>query len=384
VSARPVVSIEDIRQRARRNLPRFVFDYVDGAAGDEWTARRNQLGFESWFLRPSYLVDVTQRTQRVRVLDQELALPVILSPTGLARLSGREGDLAGVRAAGRCGTIFTLASASSHSIEQVARASSGPVWLQVFLWKQRDVLEQFVRRAKAAGIAGIVVTVDVPVVGHRTRDIRNGFSLPPRFRAATAVGMLRHPRWTASVLRPTVTFRNFDDSGIPSPRRTVRHASYVNQELTNAGATYEDLRWLRAHWDRRLLVKGVLTGEDARRMVDSGVDGVIVSNHGGRQLDGVPGAIDALPEVVEAVGSRTTVILDGGVRRGIDVLKALALGASAVSIGRPWVYGLAAGGEGAVASVLELLRDEVDVALALVGRRSLADVDRSLVARVGA
>jgi isopentenyl diphosphate isomerase/L-lactate dehydrogenase-like FMN-dependent dehydrogenase len=192
--------------------------------------------------------------------------------------------------------------------------------------------------------------------------------------------MLRHPRWTRDVLRPTVTFRNFDDGGVASPRKTVAHAAYVNKELTNPAATLDDLARLRDRWPGPLLVKGVLTAEDAVRMVDSGVDGVIVSNHGGRQLDGVPAAIDALPEVVAAVGDRTEVILDGGVRRGTDVLIALALGAAAVSIGRPWHYGLAAGGEAGVGHVLELLHDELDVALALVGRASTADLDCSVLA----
>jgi isopentenyl diphosphate isomerase/L-lactate dehydrogenase-like FMN-dependent dehydrogenase len=378
--ARPLASIADVRLRARRSIPRFAFDYVDGAAGDERTARRNEAAFDDWVLRPSYLRDVSRRDQRVTLFGRTLETPVLLSPTGLARLSGRDGDLAGVRAAGRGGTLFALASSSSHSIEEIASAASGPLWLQIFLWTRGEVLEQFVARAERAGYDGLVVTVDVPVVGRRTRDIRNGFSLPPRPRPRTAAGMLRHPRWTRDVLRPTVSFRNLDDSGVASPRRTVAHAEYVNRELTNPAATTADLARLRERWAGTLLVKGVLTGEDAERMVEAGADGVIVSNHGGRQLDGVPAALDALPEIVAAVGDRVEVILDGGVRRGTDVLTALALGARAVSIGRPWVYGLAAGGEAGVSRVLELLHDELDTALALVGRASPAEVDGSLLA----
>jgi L-lactate dehydrogenase (cytochrome) len=374
-----VASIEDVRRRARRRVPGFVFDYVDGAAGDEWTARRNREGFAQWALKPEYLEDVAERDLGVDLLGTRLGMPVLLSPTGLARLSGTEGDLAAARAAGQAGTVFILPSSSSHSIEEVAAVATGPLWLQVFLWSRRDVLERFVSRAEAAGFEAIVVTVDVPVVGRRDRDIRNGFSIPPRLSLATATDMLRHPLWMRSALRPTITFKNFDDTGVASPLRTVALAKYVNEQLTNPGATYADLEWLRSRWKGRLLVKGVMTSVDAERSIACGVDGIMVSNHGGRQLDGVPGAIDVLEEIVEAADGRAEIILDGGVRRGTDILKALALGARAVSIGRPWVYGLAADGERGVHLVLRLLRDELDTSLALVGRRSLGELGPSLL-----
>jgi len=380
---RPIASIEDARRIAKRRLPRLAYDYIAGGAEDEVTLRANRRAFEQVTLRPSYLVDVSARDQSTTIFGHRIASPVIIAPTGLSRLAGRDGDVAGARAAGRRDTIFTHSCMSSHSLEEVARAGAGPLWFQIFLWQDRDLIEGQIRRAKDAGYHALVFTVDSPVVGKRQRDLRNGFTLPPRPTLRTALDMLRRPRWLAQSRTP-IAFRNFDASGSTSPAKTIARATYINQVLWNPGATYADLAWLREAWTEPLLVKGVLTAEDAERAVACGVDGVIVSNHGGRQLDGAPATLDALPEIARAVGGRADVFLDGGIRRGGDVVKALALGAKACMIGRPWLYGLASGDEDGVVHILEILHEEIDRTLALIGRRALDDLDPSVVGRAAA
>lgn len=342
------------------------------------TLRANREALARIALVPRVLSGAAERDQRTCVAGVPIASPVILAPAGLARIAGREGDLAGVRASGRNGTIFVLSTMASHAIEEVAAAAAGPWWFQVYLWRQREAIAELVRRAAAAGCDGLVVTLDVPVNGSRERDVRNGFVLPPRLRPRSALDMLRHPRWLRT-LAPPVTFRNFERAGFAAPSRTVGHARFINEVLANPGAGYDDLRWLRELWPGTLMVKGVLRAEDALTLVEAGVDGIVVSNHGGRQLDGAPAAIDALGPIVDAVGDRAEVLFDGGVRRGADVVRALALGAHACLIGRPWLYGLACCGEAGVARVLELLREEVDRTLALLGCGSIHELDRSFI-----
>jgi isopentenyl diphosphate isomerase/L-lactate dehydrogenase-like FMN-dependent dehydrogenase len=374
-------TVEDVRQAARRRLPRLAFDFIDGGADAELSLRRNLEAFERRVLRPRHLVGVATRTLETTVLGDRVALPVLIAPTGMSRVAGRGGDAAGARAAQRMGTVFTLSTMSSDSIEEVAGRSSGPLWFQLYLWRQRDLAERLVDRAQVAGYRALVVTVDVPVVGNRLRDLRNGFKMPPRIEPRTAFDILRHPRWLAQV-PSAVSFQNIVASGVPNASRPMAHAKLVNSLLSNPGATWDDLAWLRELWRGPLIVKGVLTHEDAELAAEAGVDGIIVSNHGGRQLDGTLGTLDALEEVLAAVGNRVEVLLDGGVRRGTDVVKALALGARACLIGRPWLYGLAAGGEQGVVDVLEIMRTEIDRALALLGRRSVAELDRSAVGTV--
>jgi L-lactate dehydrogenase (cytochrome) len=267
---------------------------------------------------------------------------------------------------------------SSHSIEEVRAASSGPLWFQLYLWAERAILEQLIDRAAAADCRALVVTVDVPVIGNRRRDARNGFSLPPRLTWRTAADLLRHPRWLAHAPSAVGAAHFLDDAGV-SPGAKMEHARMVNRLLANPSSTWSDLAWLRERWPGPLLVKGVLSADDARIAVDSGVDGIVVSNHGGRQLDGAPASIDALAEIADAVGDQVELLVDGGVRHGTDVVKARALGARAVLVGRPWLYGLAAGGEAGVAGVLEILRTEIDRALALLGRPRFDDVDASVL-----
>jgi isopentenyl diphosphate isomerase/L-lactate dehydrogenase-like FMN-dependent dehydrogenase len=374
-------TVEDVRRLARRRLPRLAFDFVDGGADAELSLRRNAEAFERRALRPRQLVGVAARDLRTTVLGQPVELPVLVAPTGMSKVAGRGGDIAGARAASRMGTVFTLSTMSSDSIEDVAAAASGPLWFQLYLWRQRDLAERMIDRAQIAGYRALVVTVDVPLVGNRVRDLHNGFKMPPTIDARTALDVLRHPRWLAQA-PSAVTFRNMIDSDAVASAGPMAHAKLINSLLSNPGATWEDLRWMRERWTGPLVIKGVLTREDAELAVDAGVDGIIVSNHGGRQLDGTVGTLDALEEVVEAVGDRVEVLVDGGIRRGTDVVKALALGARACLVGRPWLFGLAVGGEQGVVDVLEILRTELDRALALLGRPSIADLDRSVVASV--
>jgi isopentenyl diphosphate isomerase/L-lactate dehydrogenase-like FMN-dependent dehydrogenase len=371
-------TIEDVRRLARRSLPRLAFDFIEGGADAELTLRRNLEAFERRVLRPRYLVDVSRRDTSATLLGQQIEMPLLIAPTGMSRVAGPDGDLAGVRAAGQFGVPFVLSTMSSHSIEDVARAASGPLWFQLYLWRQREIGERLVGRAKAAGFEVLVVTVDVPVVGRRVRDVHNGFVFPPKLRPRNALDMVLHPRWLAGVPR-TVRFANLVETAAGAGGRPLEHAHLVNSLLSNPGASWADFSRLRALWDGPLLVKGLLTAEDALLAVDCGADGVIVSNHGGRQLDGTPASLDALEEIVAAVGGRTEVLVDGGIRRGTDVVKALALGARACLIGRPWLYGLAAGGEAGVVRVLELLRDELDRALALLGRPTIDALDRTVL-----
>jgi isopentenyl diphosphate isomerase/L-lactate dehydrogenase-like FMN-dependent dehydrogenase len=371
-------TVEDVRKRARKRLPRLAFDFIDGGADAELSLRRNAEAFELRTLRPRQLVGVETRDLSTTVLGVPVRMPVLIAPTGMSRVAGRGGDIAGARAAGQAGTVFSLSTMSSDSIEEVARAAPGPLWFQLYLWRRREVAERLVDRAQAAGYRALIVTVDAPLIGNRVRDVHNGFKMPPRIEPRTALDILRHPRWLAQA-PSAITFRNLTDLDTGSRTGPMAHAKLVNDLLAHPGATWDDLDWLRDRWSGPLVIKGILTAEDAERAVQAGVDGIVVSNHGGRQLDGTVATLDALEEVVDAVGDRAEVLLDGGVRRGTDVVKALALGARACLIGRPWLFGLAAGGEAGVSMVLEILRAELDRALALLGRPSIAGLDASTI-----
>lgn len=375
--SRPV-SVDDYRQRAKRRLPKFVFDFVDGAAGDETTMRANREAFDRRSIYPNYMVDASRRSQNTTLFGQEIQTPVILAPTGLQRIVRAKGDLMAARAAGRAGTIYTASSASAFTVEEIASAATGPLWFQLYLWRNREVIEGVVKRAQAAGFSALMVTIDVPLVGLRERDLRNGMSIPPRITPRNVYEGARHPRWAWELVTgPEITFKNFKGS-VPESKGMAL-MSYANSELTNPGSVWDDLAWLRDIWPGPIVVKGVLTAEDAKRAVAAGADGVVVSNHGGRQLDGVPATLDVLADVIAAVPDEVPVLLDGGVRRGIDVIKAVALGATAVMIGRPYWYGLAVNGEDGVVHLLEILKQEVDFALALSGRSTLADLSPDLL-----
>jgi L-lactate dehydrogenase (cytochrome) len=372
------LTVADFRRIAQRRLPKFVFDYVDGAAGDETTMHHNRAAFERLRLYPRQQVDVSKRSMETTVLGRRLSMPMLLGPTGLQRLVHRRADLEVAQAAGAAEIPFVVSASTAFTVEQIADAGSGDLWLQVYPWRDRKALEHVMTRAIAAGYSTLVVTVDVPLLGRRERDLRNGMSIPPRITPRNVYQGARHPRWVAHLLRgPEITFINFKELAPSSKGMALMQ--WVNDELTNPAAEWSELQWLRRLWPGPLVVKGVLTVEDARAAVREGADAIVVSNHGGRQLDDTPATAEVLPRVVDAVGDRTEVLVDGGVRRGGDILKALALGARAVLVGRPYWWGLAAGGADGVRGVIDVFRDELDLAMALSGRPTIDSVGRDLL-----
>lgn len=369
----------DFQEEARRRLPKMVFDFVAGGAEGELTIAANRAAIDSVALAPSFLVDVADRDVSTTVLGQPVSLPFLLAPAGLATLVHREGELAAARAAAAAGTVFAVSTGSGYSLEDIAAAApDGRRWFQLYLWKSSEVVRSLVHRARNAGYEALVLTVDVPVVGKRERDLRNGMSLPPRIRWNSALDTARRLRWLRQLMAgPDITFGSLVELGIGDDASAI--GAYVDRELADPSRTWDDVAWLRREWDGPLLVKGVITVADAEAAVRWGADGVIVSNHGGRQLDSVPGAFDVLPRIAEAVGDRAEVLVDGGCQRGADVVKARALGAQAVCGGRSWFWGLAVDGEAGVARMLDIYRADIDRTLALVGRPRFDDIGPDLL-----
>ncbi len=375
------VNLADVREAARRRLPRPVFDTIDGGSDDEVTLGRNEAAFRDLQVVPRPLVDVTTRTTRTEVLGQPVALPVLLAPTGGARVAHRHAELAVAAAAAARETVYVQSTVTSYALEDVAAAGGGRAWYQLYLPERRSQTPAMIQRVADAGYRALVLTVDTAVFGGRERDRRNGTALPIRIRPRLALQGATRPAWAWDFVRGAVQLPG-PWSGSGSGRSSVR-ATQEQILASPSPVTWADLASVRALWPGPLVVKGVLGPEQCRRLVDEGIDGVVVSNHGGRQLDGVPATIEALPAVVDAVAGRAEVFLDGGVRRGTDVLKALALGARAVMIGRPYLFGLAAGGQAGVERTLDLLHVELDRAMALSGCATVQDVDARLVRRVG-
>jgi isopentenyl diphosphate isomerase/L-lactate dehydrogenase-like FMN-dependent dehydrogenase len=380
LSSPDVVNIADLRRLARRRLPRPVFDYIDGGADGEVSLRENTRAFEYVIFRPRCAVATTTCDIRTTVLGHPIDLPILLAPVGSCRMFHPRGEEAAARAAGRAGTIYTLSTLSGTRVDAVKAATSGPVWHQLYLVGGREVASAAVERARAAGCAALVVTIDTPVAGYRERDVRNGTKELLTRRPLTMLPYLWQfairPRWLAGFLGDggLMDFPNIVLTGQgPMPYADVAAA------LEQSVVCWDDLRWIRELWRGPLVIKGVHTGDDARRAVDEGAEAIVVSNHGGRQLDGVSPTIRALPEVVAAVGGRTEILLDSGIRRGSDVVKALCLGARAVLVGRAYAYGLGAGGEAGVAKAIAILRADVVRTLKLLGCARLADLGPSLV-----
>ena len=371
-----IVNIDDLRKRARRRLPRAIFDYVDGGAEDEATLRANRAGFRRYTFNPRVLVDVSERDQSTSVLGERLAAPLILAPTGFTGMLWPRGEILAARAAARKGLVYTLSTMSICSLEQVAEASPGPLWFQLYVWRDREVTRSLMERAKAAGYRVLVVTVDTPVLGQRERDIRNGLVVPPRITVNNLLDTARRVSWLRGLLdNPRITFGNFAGTEAAG-QNPVSVAEYTTRQFSPA-VSWADLDWFRSVWSGPMAIKGVMSVEDARLAVEHGVEAIVVSNHGGRQCDYLPGAVEVLPEIVDAVGDRAEVILDGGVRRGSDAVKAIALGARACMIGRAFNYGLAAGGQAGAEKAIDILQKEIDRCLALIGRPRLNDLDRS-------
>ena len=373
------MNIEDLRRAAKRRLPRVVFDYIDGGAEDEWTLRANCRAFETVTLRPRCAVATPVCDLRTTVLGTSLSIPVILAPVGSCRLMYPRGEEAAARAAGEAGIICTLSTLSGCRLEDVAVASGGPVWYQLYLVGGRDCALAAIERARQ-GFSALVVTIDTPVAGFRERDIRNGVKelLSGKFGAMLpfVMQLLIRPRWLAAFLMDggLMKFENVVISGKgPMPYVDVTAA------LEQSVVTWDDLKWIRQAWNGPIVIKGIHTGEDARRAVDIGADALVVSNHGGRQLDRVPPSLQVLPEVVAAVGDRIEVLLDGGIRRGSDIVKALCLGARAVMIGRAYAYGLGAAGSAGVERIIDILRADMIRTLKLLGCPSIAALDQSFI-----
>jgi isopentenyl diphosphate isomerase/L-lactate dehydrogenase-like FMN-dependent dehydrogenase len=380
VSSPRVVNIEDLRRLARRRLPRVVFDYIDGGAEGEVTLRENCRAFEQVTFRPRQGVAVENCDTRVSVLGEELSFPAMLAPVGYSRLFHPEGEVAAARAAGAAGTGFILSTISGHKLEKVKAASTGPVWYQLYLVGGRPAAEAALDRAHRAGFSALVLTIDTPVPGMRERDHRNGMKALLSGSTLEKIpflpNILTHPGWLVSFLL---------DGGVPKleniviPGRGAMTMMDVTSALARSVIVWDDLRWIRKAWAGTIIVKGILTGDDARRAVDEGAAAVVVSNHGGRQFDGVSSTVRALPEIVAAVNGQAEVLMDGGIRRGGDIVKAICLGARAVLVGRAYAYGLGAAGLAGVARAIEILRADVERTMRLLGCASLAELNSSYI-----
>ena len=371
-----VANIADLRRLARQRLPRALFDYIDGGAQDEVTLRANQADFNNFTLVQRVLRDVTTRDQSVTVLGQKYDLPLILSPTGLTGIFWPNGALEAARAASDAGAGFCLSSMSTSTVEEIKKVAKRPTWFQLYVMRDRGMSRELIERAKAGGCSALVLTVDLAMQGQRDRDVHNGLTIPPTLSVANMLNFAMRPGWVWRFLTgPKVMPASLVK---PGQNTLFTIAGYVNSQFDQS-VTWKDIEWAKSIWGGPIALKGILAPEDAVAAIDHGADALIVSNHGGRQLDGVRSAISALPYVVDAVQGRAEVLIDGGVRRGTDVLKAIALGAKACMIGRPYMYGLASNGHAGVAKALDLLRNEIDLALALTGNTSLAALDRSSI-----
>ena len=363
----PVTAL-DYRRLAKRRLPRYLFDYIDGGANDETTLRANEADFREICLRQSVLRDVSSVSTETTLCGQPSAMPLALAPVGLAGMMARRGETQAARAAGRAGVPFSLSTVGICPLEEVQAAATGPVWFQLYKLRERPLVVKLLRRAQEAGCKTLLFTVDLAAAGMRHRDLRNGMlGTGLHARVVRAWRLVSSPRWVWDVGirgRPH-EFGNLD--GLMSGANKLdAYKAFIGSQF-DASATWKDIAWLRTQWSGSILIKGVMCAEDAREAVNAGADGVIVSNHGGRQLDGAPSTITRLPEVVSEVGDRTEVYLDGGVRSGIDVVRAVALGARAVLIGRPWVWAVAARGEAGLSRLLAVFQQEIATAMALMG-----------------
>jgi (S)-mandelate dehydrogenase len=364
--------LEEWRRRAKRRLPRFVFDYIEGGAGDESVLARNRAAIQRIALIPRLLRDVTRCDLKTSLFGATFDCPMVVAPLGLSGLLWSGGDLCMARAAARANIPFVLSTASTSSIAEVAVAADGEKWFQLYMFEDRKIASRLLREAGAAGFRVLFITADVPVNGNRLRDKRNGFTVPLRLTPAALLEALMHPRWLSQALLPRrPTLANLDgeqgESGVAA-------RAALAQRMMDRSLTWNSLDWIKAHWNGPIVLKGVLSSKDAARACDCGMSGIVVSNHGGRQFCAAPASMEVLSKIVDTVGGRTTVMVDSGFRTGVDVLKAVALGAKAVLVGRPLLYGLAAAGEPGVLSVLQSMRADMERALALLGCGRLDDL----------
>jgi L-lactate dehydrogenase (cytochrome) len=373
-----ITNIEDLRRLARRRVPRALFDYVDRGSYDEISYKANSADLKAIRFRQRVLIDADNRSLGTTMLGEKVAMPVAIAPTGLTGLLHGDGEILAARAAEAAGIRFTLSTMSICSIEDVRAATKAPFWFQLYVFRDRGFSEQVIERAKAAGCSALFVTVDLPLRGQRHADIKNGLEVPPRLTLRNAFDIATKPSWALSVLMgKRKSFGNID--AYLKNKGGVWAAGRWANENFDASLSWDDVNWVRKIWPGKLVLKGVLDAEDTKRAAAMGVDAIVVSNHGGRQLDGAPSTIAALPRIADAAGDRIEVLFDGGVRSGQDVLKALALGARGCMIGRAYLYGLAAMGEAGVAKALDLIGAELRVSMSLTGVQDVANVSRDIL-----
>jgi L-lactate dehydrogenase (cytochrome) len=374
-----ITNIEDLRVLARKRVPRMFYDYADSGSWTESTYRANEADFEKILLRQRVAVNMEGRSTRTTMIGQDVAMPVAIAPTGLTGMQHADGEMLAAKAAKNFGIPFTLSTMSICSIEDVAQATGGhPFWFQLYVMRDRSFIEALIDRAKAAGCAALVLTLDLQIIGQRHKDIKNGLSAPPKLTAANILDLMTKPRWCLGMLgTPRRQFGNI--FGHVKGIENMGSLSEWTAKQFDPTLSWADVEWIKKRWGGKLILKGVQDVEDARLAAESGADAVIVSNHGGRQLDGAPSSISALPQIVDAVGSRIEVHMDGGVRSGQHVLKAVALGAQGVYIGRAMLYGLGAMGQPGVEKALQIIRNELDLSMAFCGRTDIRTVDRSIL-----
>ena len=372
-------NVNDLRKLAKRRLPRAMFHYIDGGADDEVTLRRNTVAFEDYELQPSFLNPVDQINTRINLFRKELNIPFFIAPTGMSRLFHHTKENAVARAAAKFGTVYTLSTMGTASLEEIAEETDGLKMFQIYILKDRGLTKEFVSRCKAANYDALCLTVDVPLAGNRERDKVTGMTMPPRFTLKSLFSFAMHPRWSFNLLiHPDFRLANVVhrvDALSNSPMSLIE---YVNSQFDRT-VSWEDVAWLIQEWNGPFVIKGLLTADDATKAKDVGASAIMISNHGGRQLDGTPAPIDCISSMREAVGNDLELIVDGGIRRGTHIIKALALGADAVSIGKAYLYGLAAGGQKGVELALQMLRNELERDMALLGVSSIKQLSSKYI-----
>ncbi len=375
-----VLNIEDLRKIARKKLPPPLFNYIDGGADDESNVLGNTLAFNAVKLVPEYLIDVSDIDLTTQVLGREIAMPLMLAPTGMNRLFHHDGEVAVAKAAAAADIYYALSTVGATRIEDIAAASNGPKCFQIYVMKDRSLTREFIQRCKAAKFDALVLTVDIPVGGNRERELKYGFSMPPKLTPAGLAGFALRPRWVFNYFtHAPAVFANVAHKIPQDSSQSTSLMEYIAKQF-DSSVTWEDLEWMVSEWGGPFAIKGILSVADARKAVAAGVSAIMVSNHGGRQLDGTLSAFEALAPIADAVGGDCEIICDGGIRRGTHILKALASGATACSMGRPYLYGLAAGGKAGVAKALKLLRTELKTDMGLLGCCNISEIGRKHIA----
>ena len=372
-------SIDDLRERARRNVPKMFFDYADAGSYNQETLRANRADFEKIKLRQRILRDVDQRSTATTILGEPVPVPLALGPIGLGGMMHGDGEIMACRAAQAAGIPYTLSTMSINSIEEVAAAGDKPFWFQLYVMRDRGFIRELIQRAAAAKCSALMLTVDLQVLGQRHVDVRNGLTVPPEIKFKTILNIATKPAWVWSILKSkSKTFGNL--AGRVKDTTNINSLAAWTASQFDPTLSWKDVEWVKSLWPGKLILKGILDVDDAKIAVTTGADAISVSNHGGRQLDGAPAAISALPRVVDAVGSEIEVMFDSGVRTGADIMRALARGARSCIVGRSYIYGLGAGGQAGVAHAIEILRKEFDVTMALCGVKSTAEINREVLA----